>query len=223
MLVCVGGEKGGPGKTTLATTFAAVFAAAGKRVLLVNADAQATAQQWSAMRKANYPDLPRPTVVAMRGDRIDSDLRDMMAKFDVVVVDSGGHDSVEFRASLLVADVLLAPSRPNNFDIWTFRKVEAIVREAQVMNRRLVPLVVTTQVPTAARDKARARMRDTMADFPRFRLLDTIITFRSSYAEAGGLGLTVKEYKPHDGRAAAEISYLMDEVIRHAAEEATHS
>lgn len=223
MLLCVGGEKGGPGKTTLATTLAAVLATAGQRTLLVNADAQATAQQWSAQRKEDYPQLPRPTVVAMRGDHIDEDLRDMVARFDHIVVDSGGHDSVEFRASLLAADVLLAPSRPNKFDIWTFRKVDEIVRTAQINNRRLVPLVVTTQVPTMARDKARGRMRENMADFPRFRLLDTIITFRASYAEAGGMGLTVKEYQPYDAKAAAEVSFLLDEVMRHAAEEAEHS
>jgi len=47
-VVAVLNQKGGVGKTTLATNLAAVFASAGERVQYIDADPQATALDWSA-------------------------------------------------------------------------------------------------------------------------------------------------------------------------------
>ena len=50
MIVLVGGEKGGVGKTTLAVNLAAMRARAGHDVLLVDADKQASANLWANIR-----------------------------------------------------------------------------------------------------------------------------------------------------------------------------
>jgi chromosome partitioning protein len=47
MLVLIGGEKGGVGKTTLTLNLATMRARAGKDVLLVDADKQASANLWA--------------------------------------------------------------------------------------------------------------------------------------------------------------------------------
>src|ERR1035438_7988840 len=51
MLVLVGGEKGGVGKTTLTLNLAAMRARAGKDVLLVDGDKQASANLWAGIRR----------------------------------------------------------------------------------------------------------------------------------------------------------------------------
>ena len=47
MIVLIGGEKGGTGKTTIATNLAALRAMAGRDVLLVDTDPQGSASYWT--------------------------------------------------------------------------------------------------------------------------------------------------------------------------------
>lgn len=46
MIVLIGGEKGGTGKSTIATNLATIHALAGKDVLLLDTDSQASATFW---------------------------------------------------------------------------------------------------------------------------------------------------------------------------------
>src|SRR3954452_16947343 len=51
MIVAVLGEKGGTGKTTFATNLAGLRAAAGRDVLIVDADRQGSASYWAEGRE----------------------------------------------------------------------------------------------------------------------------------------------------------------------------
>jgi len=57
MIILLGSYKGGCGKSTLATSLAAMLAGAGGDVVLVDADKQSTASTWAADREAD-PSLP---------------------------------------------------------------------------------------------------------------------------------------------------------------------
>ena len=50
MIILIGGEKGGTGKTTLATSLAAVRAKEGNDVLLLDTDLQGSASKWIKIR-----------------------------------------------------------------------------------------------------------------------------------------------------------------------------
>ncbi len=50
MIILIGGEKGGTGKTTLATSLAANRALAGRDVLLIDTDTQGSASYWAQSR-----------------------------------------------------------------------------------------------------------------------------------------------------------------------------
>ena len=58
MIVLIGGEKGGTGKTTVATALAVMHALGGRDVLLVDTDKQGSATTWA---------LPRVAVASQNG------------------------------------------------------------------------------------------------------------------------------------------------------------
>ena len=58
MIITVGGTKGGSGKTTVATNLAVIAAADGRDVLLVDADDQETAADFSVLRSQDVQDKP---------------------------------------------------------------------------------------------------------------------------------------------------------------------
>lgn len=95
MLVLVANEKGGVGKTTIAVNLAAMCVLAGKETLLVDTDKQESASAWAGVRHENEVE-PTVTCVAKTG-KVGYDLAKLKEKFDVVIVDAGGRDSIEMR------------------------------------------------------------------------------------------------------------------------------
>jgi chromosome partitioning protein len=212
MILTVGGEKGGPGKSTVATTLAAMRATAGRQVLLVNADAQSTSIYWATARR-DHPEVPQVTTVTLRGPKIHTEIADMASRFDDVVIDTGGHDCVELRSALVASDRLLMPLRPSQPDIWTLEKMAQIIDQVGVVNDRLRCFVFVNQVPSTSRDRLRVAMAEVMAVWPQFTTLKTAWMFRAAFGSAIGEGLSVHEMKPRDGKAAAEASFLYEEIF----------
>jgi len=103
MIILLGSYKGGCGKSTLATSLAAMLAGAGGDVVLVDADKQSTASTWAADREAD-PSLPAVACV-QKYDNIRQTLLDLDRRYSHVVVDCAGHDSKELRTGMTAAHV----------------------------------------------------------------------------------------------------------------------
>ena len=114
MILVVGGEKGGVGKTTLATHLAVMQKGRERTVVLVDADPQGTASTWADARKER--DVLRLPCLSLRGGKVHVELQELAQHYEDVVLDTGGADSQEFRSALLAADTLLLPLRPGSFD-----------------------------------------------------------------------------------------------------------
>lgn len=54
-VIAIVNQKGGAGKTTISLNLAAALADSGARVLLIDADPQQTASDWSAVREKAPP------------------------------------------------------------------------------------------------------------------------------------------------------------------------
>lgn len=211
MIVLIGGEKGGVGKSTLATNLAVMRVLAGHDVLLVDTDKQGSASSWAAIR--DETERPRVPCMSKFGKSIQHDLLDMAKRYEDLIVDAGGRDSVELRAAMVVADVVYVPIRPSQPDIWSLETMEALVGQASAINEGLQGVVLINGASPNPVVQEAAETRDLLTEFENLRLGETVIRDRIVFRKAFRDGLAVPEYLPVDYKGTEEISAFYAEVF----------
>lgn len=209
MILLLGGEKGGSGKSCLAQNLAVWLQARGGDVLLLDADPQGTTADWAAER-ADQGDLPAIPVVQAHGN-IRQTLLDLRGRYRQIVVDAGGADSEALRSAMTVATHMLIPFRPKRRDLKTLPKVENLARLAMAVNPQLTVRAVITQCP--ALPSQGQRILDAKEACSSFGVqpLEAITTARNIYDDADENGRSVLE-SGADPRAIEEIEMLAREL-----------
>ncbi len=210
MILLVGGEKGGAGKSCLAQNIAVYLQANGHEVLLVDCDPQATTADWAAER-GNNPQVTPITCVKIDGDKAHLDISALAKKYKIVVVDSGGQDSKTLRSALLCATHVLMPFRPKRRDLNTLPKAEYMIGMAKAYNQNMQFSAVMTQCPTLPSQVQRIiDAKQACREFG-FSVLNAITMNRNVYDDADENGLSVLEC--HDEKAKAEIEDIVREFL----------
>jgi chromosome partitioning protein len=212
MIVLFGGEKGGTGKTTLATTLAATRAQAGSDVLLIDTDPQGSASYWAQVRDETEV-RPRVASVQKFGKGLQAEVRDLQKRYEDIVIDAGGRESVELRAALVVAQRAFVPIQASQFDVWTLGRMDDLVATARGFNPALQALVVVNRGSTNPVVTEVSEAREMLKDFEHLDLADSIIRERIAYRKAAAAGRAVAELEPKDEKACAEIQGLYREVF----------
>ena len=132
IILLVGGEKGGSGKSCLAQNIAVYLQRKNKDVLLLDADPQGTTTDWAKEREEN-DELMNLSCVQASGN-IRQTLKDIAKRYQVVVVDAGGQDSEALRSAMTVATHMLLPFRPKRRDLKTLVNVSQLVKLAKAVN-----------------------------------------------------------------------------------------
>jgi len=204
MIIAVVNQKGGAGKTTLALNLAAALADNGKRVLLIDADPQQTAQDWAAIRT----EPPSFQVIGLAKPVLHRDLPRLAADYDSVIIDGAPRNYEVARSAIAAADVVLIPVQPSGADFWASRETVTLVKEAHGFKEtQKAVFVVSRKIgrTTLSRDIAEA-----LADFE-LPILTASTTQRIVYADAMTQGKTVLEAQPN-GPAAEEIRAILIEI-----------
>lgn len=213
MILLVGSEKGGTGKTTIATNLAALRAAECD-VLLVDSDKQGTASVWSATR-SEYGLEPSITCVSKLGPSTGFDIVKLKDKFSTIIVDAGGRDSVEMRSAMVIADRMVLPIRPSQFDVWTLTTMDQLVQDARARgNESLSPLLCINLASPHPSVKEALEVIDLVREFETFSVASTIIHERTAFRRAAREGCSVSELVEGDNRKAIhEITTLYNEIF----------
>ena len=223
MILLIGGEKGGTGKTTIATNLAALRALAGHDVLLVDADSQGSASDWARSRNE---DGIKPRVACMQkfGKGLQEEVQDLDGRYQDVIIDAGGRDSVELRAAMVVAHKAFVPIQASQFDVWTLGRMNDLVVTAQGFNPSLRAWVVINRGSTNPSVTEIAQAGEALGDFEYLALATSVIRDRIAYRKATRDGISVAEMKS-DPKAINEMNALYTEVFtddKQAAQSATH-
>ena len=211
MVLLIGGEKGGTGKTTIATNLAALRALAGHDVLLVDADSQGSANYWASSRdEAGIK--PRVACIQKFGRGLQEEVQDLDGRYQDVIIDAGGRDSVELRAAMVVAHKAFVPIQASQFDIWTLGRMNDLVVTAQGFNPGLRAWVVINRGSTNPSVTEIDEAREILGDFEHLGLATSVIRDRIAYRKATRDGISVAEMKA-DPKAINEMDALYTEVF----------
>ena len=209
MITLVANEKGGVGKTTIATNLATVKTVQGSHTLLIDTDKQQSSNYWSQLRLDS--DHPKIVTISKFGN-VKSELQAFIDKFDDIVVDAGGRDSIEMRSAMLVADILISPLKPSQFDLWTLAKINRHVSDAKMINENLKAYVLINEASTHHKSKEKELAQEYIEEFDEIELLDTVVHQRKAFRDAAKEGMGVIELPAQDEKATAEILSLYEEV-----------
>lgn len=196
-------QKGGAGKTTIATHLARAAHEAGNSTILIDSDPQGSARDWAAVSDDNpvmTVGLDRPTHAR--------DIKKLSG--DLAVID-GAPQAAELAVSASkAADVVLIPVQPSPYDVWAAADLVELVKQrieitdgelraAFVVSRAIVGTNLSKEVPEALREY----------ELP---VLETMIHQRQDYPKSAAAGLTVLDMPGSRGDAAREIRELWEEV-----------
>jgi chromosome partitioning protein len=206
MIVSLLNQKGGVGKTTLAVHLATCLAQQRHKVLLVDADPQGSALDWSASREGER----LVTVIGLPTRNLHKEIQPHLDNYDMIVIDGPPRVNELARACMMASDVVLIPVQPSPYDIWASREILELLREASVFKENLKSAFVINRriVNTAiGRD-----VTDALADFdpPVFA---SAVCQRVAFAESAAQGRTVLELEP-ESTASSEISLLTSELLK---------
>jgi chromosome partitioning protein len=161
--IAVLNQKGGVGKTTLATNLAAAAHLEGRRTLLIDHDAQGSALDWGAAR-ADGSALEGISVVKADRALALPRFRELARGYKVVLLDAPPRLGDITRAAAVAADVVLIPIQASAIDLWAVEDTLALldsadsiraelgkraVRRAFVLNRAIAGTMLSREAPAA--------------------------------------------------------------------------
>ena len=205
-------QKGGAGKTTLATHLAGEYAMQGRRVTLLDADPQGSALDW-AQRRAQSGQNRLYGVFGLARDSLHQEAPQIAQQADFVVIDGPPRVAALARSALLAADLVLIPVQPSAYDVWASHEMVQLVVEARVFRPALrVAFVINRRVVgTVIGREARAAL----ADQP-FPALSAEVSQRIVFADSVAAGRLASEVAPQcaAAREIAALAQAVSEMLR---------
>jgi chromosome partitioning protein len=212
MVIIIGSQKGGVGKSTIAINLCTVLAHQGKDVILVDSDRQSSSSNWAEDRSEN-PDLPKVNFV-QKYDNLRATLKDLNNRYEYVIVDPAGRDSKELRTGLVAANILLMPVRPSQFDLDTIPTMQEMVAEVrEELNPELKFKAVLSMAATNPVIHEADEAEKYLLDCEDIELLKVIICERKVYRDSIYSGRGMGAIEMDNAKAKAEMNKLVKELL----------
>ncbi len=194
-------QKGGAGKTTLATSLAVVAEEAGEKVAILDMDPQKSLSAWAEARKSETPAVD--TVDSTMADKLNVIVPALADRgYTLIVLDTAGIDSTGTHLAIAASDLCVIPSRPTTMDI---RATKATYEVAVRLNKKFI--FILNQCPPQPNNP---RAYEASIGLKIWGVLALpMLMQRAAHQDAFASSLGVTEYD-NDSKAAHEIRQLWD-------------
>lgn len=114
-IIAIANKKGGCGKSTIAVHVSTNVAKRDHYVVLMDLDPIANSTKWWDKRESGDPDLLQIPI-----DQLEAAIPKLEAAgVEFLFIDTPGFEHHDITAVLELADLILVPSKPGPFDLWT--------------------------------------------------------------------------------------------------------
>lgn len=117
-------QKGGVGKTTVAIHLATAYTRAGKNVVLLDLDPQASAAEWKDAREGEFPHVE--SIQPARLEKKIEQFREIGA--DIMILDTAPHSEGTALDAAKRADLVIVPCKPSIMDLRAMKKTIDLVK-----------------------------------------------------------------------------------------------
>lgn len=202
-VITVAQQKGGSGKTTLSVNLAVAFARKGKKVAVIDSDAQGSLGRWFMTRLEETKGAPGLDFSTASAWGVSYEVDKYRKTHDIIIIDTPPKIDSDMRPALRASDLVLVPIAASAVDMWATEGVlELAGREGKVVMAVLNRARAGTKLAT--------RM---LAEMGELNVVPaaTVLANRVAYAETLGQGRAVTELSA-TAPASAEVTDLLREV-----------
>ena len=222
MVISFCNEKGGCGKSTLALFLSGRLAEDGDDVLLIDADPQNSTSVFVESR--NKAELKQTfSTISKNGDTLKNEIKAMNKKFDCLVVDTGGRDTIEMRHALLASDIVIIPVIPSSFDERVLTYMLQTLKNASEFNEGIKGIILPSKITTnpLLKEKEIQDFKKTIEELKEkenlenLYIAESVISDRKAYRDSIRGGKTLKEFSEgkKEDKAYLEFESFFNELI----------
>jgi len=207
MIIGILNQKGGVGKTTLSTSIAHELArkSSSDDVLLVDADPQQSALNWSEVREGKLPFA----VIGMAKRSLHRDLPAIYKNYKYVVIDGPPRVTDLARSCIMASDIVVIPCTPSPYDIWASEETVQLVKEASVYKDNLkCYFTINRKIANTAIGRDVVEVLNSMD----LNVIKSHVCQRVIFAEAAASGKTVFDIDS-ESKASEEVENLVTEIL----------
>jgi chromosome partitioning protein len=203
IIISILNQKGGCGKTTIATNLAVAMSREFKVLLVDGNPQQASASDWYEAGGSEFVDsisVDKPSMI--------KGLKNVGAGYDYVIVDTSPAKNESAAACISISDLVLIPVQPSPYDLWACADLVSLIKQRQEINdgqpKSLFIINAVKQGTTSFTE-----IMETIEEYG-IKKMKSVLCRREVYIKTASIGSSV--ILSSDSKAKSEFEGLYQEI-----------